>query len=138
MVTMEMETDVKPKQRMMENGPYWEKFEHLEHTVKEPTWVRSIRRAGITYFAEVGFPTLKDEDWRFTNVSPIAKLPFKPVLDAALDSLDLELLSRAAIGAFPVAFHTLKGSRLVFVNGHYLKERNYSAQFIPVSGRSAG
>ena len=69
----------KPQNRAVEKtspcpSPYWEKFEQLEQTAKEPTWVRSIRRAGLSYFAEFGFPTLKDEDWRFTNIAAIAKL----------------------------------------------------------------
>ena len=83
MVTMETKTDVKPKQPMMENGPYLEKFEQFEKGAKDPAWVRVARKAGISHFAELGFPTLQDEDWRFTNVAPIAKLPFKPVLDTA-------------------------------------------------------
>jgi len=80
MVTMETKTDVKPKQPMMENGPYLEKFEQFEKGAKDPAWVRVARKAGISHFVELGFPTLRDEDWRFTNVAPIAKLPFEPVV----------------------------------------------------------
>ena len=57
---------------------YLQRFEKFEKEPRQPSWVFPLRKAGIARFAELGFPTLKDEDWRFTNVAPIAKLPFKP------------------------------------------------------------
>ena len=39
-----------------------------------------LRKAGLARFSESGYPTLRDEDWRFTNVKPIAELPFRPTL----------------------------------------------------------
>ncbi len=35
-----------------------------------------LRRQAIDRFAELGFPTIKMEDWRFTNVAPIARTEF--------------------------------------------------------------
>ena len=61
-----------------ESDPHLTKFERFERDTKQPSWVSPLRRTGITRFAELGFPTLQHEDWRFTNVAPIAKLPFKP------------------------------------------------------------
>ena len=34
-------------------------------------------RRGFARFCEAGFPTTHDEDWRFTNVSAIARTPFR-------------------------------------------------------------
>ena len=48
----------------------------------QPKWLLPLRKAGIASFAELGFPTLHDEDWRFTNVAPLAKLPFKPAAES--------------------------------------------------------
>ncbi len=31
------------------------------------------RLKSINYFSEVGFPTRKDEEWRFTNITPITQ-----------------------------------------------------------------
>ena len=53
------------------------KFSQLEAGSSQPKWLAPIRKAGITSFADQGFPTLHDEDWRFTNVAPIAQLPFQ-------------------------------------------------------------
>ena len=55
--------------------PYLQKFDKFEKEAKQPSWVFPLRKAGLARFAELGFPTLKDEDWRFTNVAPIARLP---------------------------------------------------------------
>src|SRR5260370_36003512 len=38
-------------------------------------WLRKLRRDAFARFCEVGFPTTHDEDWRFTNVTPIAPTP---------------------------------------------------------------
>ena len=41
-----------------------------------PDWLREIRHAAFSRFLERGFPTTRDEEWRFTNVAPIADTPF--------------------------------------------------------------
>jgi Fe-S cluster assembly protein SufD len=69
--------------------------------------LRRLRRAGIERFAEVGFPTTRTEDWRFTNVSPITKVPFdlaRPIAGAASKDW-MELVPAIA-------------QRLVFINGY--------------------
>src|SRR4051794_1993611 len=94
---------------------FWEKFERFEQDIKNPSWLFPMRKAGIARFAELGFPTLHDEDWRFTNVAPIAKLPFRPVMQATGESVDQATLAK-------FSFSGLKASRLVFLNGHFSKE----------------
>ncbi len=44
---------------------------------RELPWLRSLRQSGFARFSEVGFPTLHDEDWRFTNLAPIAQTQFR-------------------------------------------------------------
>lgn len=36
-------------------------------------WVQSLREAAFQRFSELGFPTTHNEEWRFTNVAPIAR-----------------------------------------------------------------
>jgi len=62
---------------------------------------------GRTRFTELGFPTTRDEDWRFTNIAPIAELEFSGT--QADDTATLE----------DCVFESLEGPRLVFVNGHF-------------------
>jgi Fe-S cluster assembly protein SufD len=92
-----------------------EKFERFEREAKQPAWVFPLRKAGMARFAEQGFPTLQDEDWRFTNVAPIAKLPFKPVFSPAKAPLSKGGLPRFTFGGLAV-------NRLVFANGHFVPE----------------
>lgn len=75
---------------------------------RAPGWIAKLRRTGIASFAERGFPGPRDEEWRCTNVSPIARGGF-----------------REAEGARPlthasVAPHSFGESvRLVFVDGAF-------------------
>ena len=41
---------------------------------KVEPWLQELREAAFQRFAEVGFPTTHDEEWRFTNVAPIARV----------------------------------------------------------------
>ena len=36
--------------------------------------LRAVRQAALEHFSETGLPTLKDEDWRYTNLAPVADL----------------------------------------------------------------
>src|SRR6187401_1898406 len=85
--------------------PYVKAFERFEQAGarQQPPWLFPLRKAGIARFAELGFPTLKHEDWRFTNVAPIAKLPFRPVYDPA------RIPNREVLDQFPLA--TMAGPR---------------------------
>jgi len=100
-----------------QTDPYLKAFERFEQAgaSRQPSWLFPLRKAGMACFAELGFPTLKHEDWRFTNVAPIAKLPFKPVFEATESGL-----TKASLEEFP--FAKLPGTRLVFVNGIHAAE----------------
>jgi Fe-S cluster assembly protein SufD len=106
---------------MKETDQYLETFERFETQAKQPAWVFPLRKAGIARFAEMGFPTLQQEDWRFTNVAPIAKLPFKPVFQAGRDGLTQETIAGFTFGK-------LATTRLVFVDGHYAAELSSPGQ----------
>jgi Fe-S cluster assembly protein SufD len=95
-----------------EVAPFHEKFQRFAAATSEPAWRAGIRAAGIAGFGAAGFPTLQDEDWRFTNLAPLARLPFRPVLAPTPQTLSVDELGR-----FPLA--ALAATRLVFVNGHF-------------------
>jgi len=95
--------------------PYLEQFKRFENEAGQPPWLVSIRRAGFARFSEMGYPTSQQEDWRFTNIAPLAKLPFHPVFKSDADGLTSEMVRR-------FGFANLPGSKLVFVNGHYSRE----------------
>jgi len=39
-----------------------------------PEWLRTARASAFGRFLERGFPTTRDEEWKFTNVTPIAQI----------------------------------------------------------------
>jgi Fe-S cluster assembly protein SufD len=94
---------------------YLESFsEFQKHAAgRDLPWLRKLREHAFARFCEVGFPTTHDEDWRFTNVSAIAKTPFK------LATLGSRSLSRRDLQAW-----TLPGAacQLVFVDGKFSRE----------------
>ncbi|MBW8894684.1 MAG: Fe-S cluster assembly protein SufD [Acidobacteria bacterium] len=60
--------------------PWLAAIERRPHT--GPRWLQDLRDRGATRFAALGFPTVRDEEWRFTNVSPIANTEFIAATDA--------------------------------------------------------
>ncbi len=100
-----------PKPQTPDLGPFLETFSRFESAL-QPAWLLPLRRAGIARFAELGFPTLQDEDWRFTSLAPLARLPLQPVAETANDAD-----AKTVLGKY--LFARLPGARLVFVNGQY-------------------
>ena len=74
----------------------------------QPAWLTALHREGYTQFAETGFPTTHDEDWRFTNVSAVAQARFALADSSTVTAKDLE-----AFGVSQFA------CCLVFVNGRF-------------------
>jgi len=80
-----------------------------------PSWLRSLRQEGIARFGELGFPSTKLEDWKYTNVAPLAKIAFRPVWAYHTNGLRTEMIERSTLSTGP-------GPRLVIVDGHYVPE----------------
>ena len=95
---------------------YVESFAQFEKGVARngQGWLSPIRRAAIARFAELGFPTTHDEDWRFTNVAPIAQTPFRLAEDGCIELAAPELVQLGLSG--------FGCRRFVFVNGRYASE----------------
>ena len=74
-----------------------------------PAWLVALRQQGGQRFAELGLPKSKDEEWRFTPISPISSTTFgvAPEATVSLDALA------------PFMFGHAEWPRLVFVNGRY-------------------
>lgn len=57
-------------------------------TAQQPAepWIQKLRETAFAKFSAQGFPTTKNEEWRFTNVSRIANVPWASGLRANLSS----------------------------------------------------
>ncbi|MEK6601405.1 MAG: Fe-S cluster assembly protein SufD [Candidatus Binatota bacterium] len=78
------------------------------------SWTRSIRAAAISRFSELGFPTVRDEEWKYTNVAPLAEISFRPA-SYEVNRATSDLVARARAGL-------VEAIQAVFVNGYYSPE----------------
>lgn len=88
---------------------YLTNFSRIEKQVGGRMWLDGLRKSAMDRFAEVGFPSGRDEEWRFTNVAALAKIPFKPAPAVELHGDDVA----------SYAFGHDAAAELVFVNGNY-------------------
>ena len=79
---------------------------------KEPEALLVRRRAALAQFEAEGFPSMRVEDWKYTNVAPIAKAPWKAADPAAVRELTSE-----TVEALRLRLHG--GISLVFVDGGF-------------------
>ncbi len=80
-------------------------------------WLKDVREAAMSRFEAMGFPTTRDEEWRYTNLAPLEGVPFaSPVAMSAND------LSEEALAAF--YFDGDAGARALFVNGVFQADRS--------------
>lgn len=98
--------------------------ENAEYAIAPQTaaWLQQVRDNAAPVVRELGMPTTRDENWRFTNLSPLSEVQFQAAPPRELP---------------PVAIENLKllpkvDNRLVFVNGIY------SPQLSAVAGFSEG
>ena len=81
-----------------------------QRTSAQASWLIALRREGFTQFQQTGFPTTHDEDWRFTNTSPITKTRFH-LAEADDSSVSADDLKQFGVANFSCC--------LVFINGRY-------------------
>jgi Fe-S cluster assembly protein SufD len=77
-----------------------------------PRWLQDLRERAAATFTSLGFPTVRDEEWRFTNVAPITAGEFRPATPASLSAASLDAVPYAGIAQL----------RLVVVNGRFAPE----------------
>jgi len=80
----------------------------------EPDWSRERRRSAIARFGERGFPTTRDEEWRYTNLEPLLSVGFE-LADGGSAAVEAEEI-------FAASFLQRTDLRLVFINGAYSQE----------------
>jgi Fe-S cluster assembly protein SufD len=73
-----------------------------------PRWLDDLRARGAARFAALGIPTVREEEWRFTNVSPIGAVDFEPAGQIS-----------GTAGRLHGFAYTDAAIRLVIVNGRF-------------------
>ena len=81
-----------------------------------PRWLQDLRDRAAARFTALGFPTVRDEEWRFTNISPIANAEFVPANGAG------PAISEGALTGF---LYSDAPYRVVVVNGRFAPELSH-------------
>jgi Fe-S cluster assembly protein SufD len=103
-----MVTELTQKENM-----YQEAFQALQEGpgVESSSWLARLRENAMERFLELGFPSVKEEEWKYTNVAAIAKSNFRPTVSS-------ELTPKSNSGMKQLASVPEAGSsQLVFVDG---------------------
>jgi Fe-S cluster assembly protein SufD len=80
-------------------------------------WINTLRAEAVDRLDVLSLPTLRDEEWRFTDISPLTKMSFAPALSATY-------LEAADVAHFYIEEAT---TRLVFVDGIYAPQLSSAA-----------
>ena len=87
-------------------------------------WINALRAEAASRLDVLALPTLRDEEWRFTDISQLARLSFSPALSTThLEAADI------------AHFHIEEAStRLVFVDGIHAPQLSSTAPAASNSG----
>ena len=122
---------------------YKQDFQTSLEKSDQPNWLKSLREKAFAYFTANGFPTVENEDWKYTNVAPMAKESFllaelSENIEDAIETGELSEPSAVADGlsvnfseskdklqasaiadGFDFVFSESKDSVLIFANGQF-------------------
>jgi Fe-S cluster assembly protein SufD len=76
-------------------------------------WLQALRRDALQKFSAHGFPSPREEEWRYTNVSGIEKKLYAPSIKVTTDDVDAGWLRAQQLDDAWV---------LVLINGHFSAE----------------
>jgi len=85
-------------------------------------WINALRGEAVNRLDVLSLPTRRDEEWRFTDISPLTELSLSPALSATY-------LEAADVAHFYIEEAT---TRLVFVDGIYAPQLSSAASNIGV------
>src|SRR6266545_5155738 len=99
---------------LRQENSYRTAFQTLQESQPESSvsWLARLRESAMDSFQELGFPSTRNEEWKYTNVAPIAKAAFHPQTRAATAANES---GANELAGFSVA--EAENSQLVFLNG---------------------
>ncbi|NNE99324.1 MAG: Fe-S cluster assembly protein SufD [Pyrinomonadaceae bacterium] len=87
---------------------YKARFQKSIDQADQPDWLKDLRKKAFEYFTENGFPTIRDEEWKYTDVKELAEVDWSEA-PAAADGLSQDLANHFA--------EIETENRVVFVDG---------------------
>ncbi len=77
-------------------------------------WLTTLRQEALSKFSAQGFPSLREEEWRYTNVSAIEKKLFAPsAIGQVQETVSKELISK---------YQLADAWSVVLIDGHFCAE----------------
>ncbi|HEX7026509.1 MAG TPA: SufD family Fe-S cluster assembly protein, partial [Gammaproteobacteria bacterium] len=78
------------------------------------SWLGELRETGLKRFVELGIPSRKSEQWKYTNIKPVVEKDYwhRAIAERSVGAGDLAPFELAGLDAI----------RLVFLNGHFSAE----------------
>jgi Fe-S cluster assembly protein SufD len=77
--------------------------------VEELSWLARMRETAIERFEQLGYPTVRDEEWKYTSLAAIAKTDFAVAGGRTVEPAEIE----------PHLYPEARETALVFVNGEF-------------------
>ena len=77
--------------------------------------IHQIRKDALSNFGKLDFPSIKDEEWKYTSIAPLLKYNFVP-------SVTEKKISKDVIKS--LLFDEMEHSLLVFINGKFSSEHS--------------
>ncbi len=96
---------------------YKSEFSRFENKLngQSQSALHRIRQDAINQFIESGFPTTRNEEWKYTNIEPITETAFHPIheyKEGMVTESDVKKWSYNCMDCY----------KIVFVNGHFAAE----------------
>ncbi|MFN7098490.1 MAG: Fe-S cluster assembly protein SufD, partial [Gammaproteobacteria bacterium] len=67
----------KRRQSNMSTTEHWQtQFDHFIANSTNPVWLNDLRRAAFNRWQTIGFPTLRNERWKYTELMPLTQAAF--------------------------------------------------------------
>jgi len=92
---------------------YQTAFASVKESSPTVPWLELVRSGAIDRFEQIGFPSVHEEDWKYTNLAPLAKESFQPALNTTAAS---------TVNASRFAYPETKNAHVVVVNGFLNEE----------------
>ena len=89
---------------------YQTAFRSVREASPTVPWLELVRSSAMDRFEQLGFPSVREEDWKYTNLAALAKESFVPAIQ---DSVVRDVSQ--------FAYPEIEGAHLVVVNG-FLRE----------------
>ena len=106
-------------QELIEN--YQSQHQEFAGQGQPQSWLSEMQHSGLTQLGKAGFPTLADENWRYTNVKPLLKKAFNVVTRAE------NKLSSHQLDSFNI--DGLESLKIIIVDGQF--DAQLSTQSLP-------